>query len=116
MTDIITSRKLAMDETLSMTGATIKKPYKPTEFHLPDLNISTISLNFTKQLLVEGSRKEFRVLKLIKDESCGSDLPTRYSSIDEVLQYTSRKRRSLDFGIYDVEWNPCKHQCTILSC
>ena len=75
-----------------------------------DLNISTMSLNRDRTYLVVGSRKEFRVLQLVKNP----DEPNKYSKIEETVKYLTRKRNNLDQGIYDVQWNPNKSKESLI--
>lgn len=70
-------------------------------FTKEDLSIQTMALNRDKSLLVVGGRREFRVLGLTKEPG------KEYSKIDELVKFSGR-RSSMDYGIFDVQWNPSK--------
>ena len=76
---------------------------------MPDLSIQTIALNRDKSLLVVGGRREFRVLGLMKEAG------KKYSKIEELVKFSGR-RSSMDYGIFDVQWNPSKILKSLILC
>jgi hypothetical protein len=61
-----------------------------------------IGLSSDKRFLTVGGRREHRVLKLHRDEE------GKYTKIENVLKIQTRQRNSLEYGIFDVKWNPRK--------
>lgn len=79
------------------------QPYDPLciEYKEDLGELSVIGLSRDKSLLTVGGRKEYKVLKINKDSDTQN-----YLSIEMDFKYLTRSRKSLDFSIYDVKWNP----------
>jgi len=75
----------------------------------PESDITAIGLSRDKSLLTVGGRNLFKIYQIHKNESGNGEDGRLYQSLEQVKKVLSRKRKSLDYGIYDVQWNPSKY-------